>query len=95
MIATAVTVDGEVSEEAVELRDNIGRLLLAQGRTTEARDVFEPLHQDMQVVFGPDDELTADVEELLRLIHLDPTPSGWARCTRSRAWSSAASQRSG
>lgn len=77
VLAAVRTVDGDVSEEAVELRDNIGRLLLAQGRTSEARDVFEPLHQDMQVVFGPDDEMTADVEELLRLIRLDlEGPSG-------------------
>lgn len=40
-------VDSDVSEEAVELRHNIGMLLLAQGRAAEARQVLEPLHEDM------------------------------------------------
>lgn len=64
-------VDSDVSEEAVELRHNIGMLLLAQGRTVEARQVLEPLHQDMCMVFGPDDEMTVEIAEALALICLD------------------------
>ncbi len=71
VLALVRTVDGDVSEEAVELRENIGRLLLAQGRSVEALDIFEPLHQDMLMVFGPEDELSVEVAELLRLINLD------------------------
>ncbi|MGI5253570.1 serine/threonine-protein kinase [Actinacidiphila glaucinigra] len=63
-------VDSDVSEEAVELRHNIGMLLLAQGRAAEARQVLEPLHQDMCMVFGPEDELTAEIAEALAVIRL-------------------------
>lgn len=48
------TVDSDMSEEAVELQHDIGMLLLAQGRAVEARQVLEPLPQDMCMVFGPD-----------------------------------------
>lgn len=64
-------VDSDVSEEAVELRHNIGMLLLAQGRTAEARQVLEPLHQDMCMVFGPEDEMTVEIAEALAVIRLD------------------------
>ncbi len=64
-------VDSDVSEEAVELRHNIGMLLLAQGRAAEARQVLEPLHQDMCMVFGPDDEMTVEIATALALIRLD------------------------
>ncbi|MGQ4408531.1 protein kinase [[Kitasatospora] papulosa] len=64
-------VDGDVSENAVELRRDIGMLLLAQQRAAEAYDVLEPLHTDLCVVFGPDDELTAEVAETLAVIRLD------------------------
>lgn len=65
------TVDSDVSEEAVELRHNIGMLLLAQGRAGEARRILEPLHQDMCMVFGSDDEMTVEIAEALALIRLD------------------------
>lgn len=44
---------------------------VAQGRTTEARQVLEPLHQDMCMVFGPDDEMTVEIATALALIRLD------------------------
>ncbi|MDX3313017.1 serine/threonine-protein kinase [Streptomyces sp. ME08-AFT2] len=65
------SVDGDVSEEAVELRRDIGMLLLAQGRTADALGVLDPLHADLCVVWGPDDELTAEVAETLAVIRLD------------------------
>ncbi|MGW6291107.1 protein kinase domain-containing protein [Streptomyces sp. NPDC055058] len=64
-------VDGDVSENAVELRRDIGMMLLAQQRAAEAYDVLEPLHTDLCVVLGPDDELTAEVAETLDVIRLD------------------------
>ncbi|WGD39435.1 serine/threonine-protein kinase [Streptomyces cathayae] len=64
-------VDGDVSENAVELRRDIGMLLLAQQRAAEAYDVLEPLHADLCVVYGPDDELTTEVAETLAVIRLD------------------------
>lgn len=60
--------DGDVSEEAVTLRRDIGELLLAQGRLAEALAVFEPLRDDLAVVYGPDDEQTSEVEEAIALI---------------------------
>ena len=71
MLNVVRAVDSDVSEEAVELRHNIGMLLLAQGRTAEARQVLEPLYQDMRMVFGPDDEMTVEIAEALALIRLD------------------------
>jgi hypothetical protein len=64
-------VDGDVSEEAVELRRDIGMLLLAQGRTAEAYDVLEPLHANLCVVLGPHHEITEEVAETLAVIRLD------------------------
>ncbi|MEV8564912.1 serine/threonine-protein kinase [Streptomyces sp. NPDC051322] len=64
-------VDGDVSEEAVELRRDIGMLLLAQGQAAEAHRVLGPLHDDLCLVFGPDDEMTEEVAEALALIRLD------------------------
>ncbi|MER6348030.1 protein kinase domain-containing protein [Streptomyces sp. NPDC001595] len=65
------SVDGDVSEEAVELRRDIGMLLLAQGRAAEAFGVLDPLYADLCMVWGPDDELTAEVAETLAVIRLD------------------------
>ena len=64
-------VDGDVNEDAVELRRDIGMLLLAQGQPGEAIGVLEPLHADLCMVFGPDDELVAEVAEILSVIRLD------------------------
>ncbi|WP_030912748.1 serine/threonine-protein kinase [Streptomyces sp. NRRL F-5126] len=71
VLETVRAADGDVSENAVELRRDIGMLLLAQGRTAEAYDVLEPLHADLCVVFGPDDELSTEVAETLAVIRLD------------------------
>ncbi|MBT2525995.1 serine/threonine protein kinase [Streptomyces sp. ISL-99] len=63
-------VDSDAGEEAVELRHNIGMLLLAQGRAAEAREVLEPLHQDVCLVYGPDDEMAGEIAEALSVIRL-------------------------
>ncbi|WWQ69204.1 serine/threonine-protein kinase [Streptomyces sp. Q6] len=62
------TIDGDASEEALDLRRDIGMLLLAQGRAPDARAVLEPLHADLCVVYGEDDEMTAEVAEALSVI---------------------------
>ncbi|WP_199808391.1 hypothetical protein [Streptomyces sp. NRRL S-1022] len=41
------------------------------GRTADAFAVPDPLHADLCLVFGPDDELTAEVAETLAVIRLD------------------------
>ncbi|WP_217166425.1 serine/threonine-protein kinase [Streptomyces sp. AC512_CC834] len=64
-------VDGDMSENAVELRRDIGMLLLAQGRAAQAYAVLNPLHADLCLVFGPDNELTAEVADTLAVIRLD------------------------
>lgn len=63
-------VDSDLSEEAVELRRDIGMLLLAQGQATEARRILRPLHDDLCLVFGPADEMTQEVGEALALLGL-------------------------
>ncbi|MCX5295831.1 protein kinase [Streptomyces sp. NBC_00193] len=65
------SVDSDVSEEAVELRRDIGMLLLAQGRAGEAGQILAPLHEDLCVVYGPGDDMTAEIAEALALIRLD------------------------
>ncbi|MFC9731300.1 protein kinase [Streptomyces roseolus] len=72
VLAVVRSVDSDVSEEAIELRRDIGMLLLAQGRAVDALVVLEPLHDDLNVVYGPADELTGEVAEALALIRLDP-----------------------
>ncbi len=64
------SVESDASEDAVVLRRDIGMLLLAQGRAEEAQRLLEPLHDDLCVVFGPEDELTVEVAEALALIRL-------------------------
>ncbi len=63
-------VDGDVSEEAVDLRRDIGMLLLAQGHATEAQLVLGPLHADLCLVYGAGDEMAEEVAEALSLIGL-------------------------
>ncbi|MEU4264323.1 serine/threonine-protein kinase [Streptomyces argenteolus] len=65
------TVDGDASEEAVELRRDIGMLLLAQGLASDAQLVLAPLHDDLCLVFGAEDDMTEEVAEALALIKLD------------------------
>lgn len=36
----------------------------------EARRILEPLHDDMCVVYGPDDEDTVEIADALARIHL-------------------------
>ncbi|MGW7104009.1 protein kinase domain-containing protein [Streptomyces sp. NPDC054838] len=71
VLAVVRSVDSDASEEALELRRDIGMLLLAQGRAADALFVLEPLHGDLNVVYGPADELTAEIAEALALIRLD------------------------
>ncbi|WP_405900869.1 serine/threonine protein kinase [Streptomyces sp. NBC_00727] len=70
LLAVVRSVDSDLSEEAVELRRDIGMLLLAQGEAAEADRILRPLHDDLCVVFGPDDEMSAEVAEALALISL-------------------------
>ncbi|MFE2696944.1 tetratricopeptide repeat protein [Streptomyces mirabilis] len=63
-------MESDVSNEAIELRRAIGFLELSEGRLVEARRMLEPLHDDMSVVYGPDDEDTVEIAEALARIRL-------------------------
>ncbi|MFF2502080.1 protein kinase [Streptomyces sp. NPDC058067] len=62
--------EGDVSEDAVVLRRDIAMLLLAQGRADEALHLLVPLHDDLTLVFGPDDELSVEIAEALQVARL-------------------------
>lgn len=66
------TTESDVSEGAVVLRRDIAMLLLAQGKTAEALALLEPLHADLLVVQGPDDELTVEIADILAVIRFGP-----------------------
>ncbi len=58
-------IESDASDEAIDLRRSIGFLLLAESRLTEARAMLEPLHADMCVVYGPDDDETREIADAL------------------------------
>lgn len=68
VLASVNAREGDLSEDAVSLRRDIGELLLGQGRLAEALAVFEPLREDLIVVFGPENEQTFEVAEFIALI---------------------------
>jgi hypothetical protein len=57
--------DGDVSDEARELRRNIATLLLAEGDTVAAVAELTPLHEDLVVLYGPDHEETREIAGIL------------------------------
>ena len=62
--------EGDVSERMIELRKVIGEMLMSQGETKQALAELGPLHDDLIVLFGRDDERTQEIADLLR--RLDP-----------------------
>ncbi|MFD9285730.1 hypothetical protein ACFWD7_52700 [Streptomyces mirabilis] len=63
-------MDSDARDEAVELRRTIGFLELSQERLDEAQRILEPLHDDMCVVYGTDDEDMVEIAEALARIRL-------------------------
>ncbi|MGW0434074.1 protein kinase domain-containing protein [Micromonospora sp. NPDC003197] len=64
--------ESDVSTEALELRRDIGILLLAEGDLEQAAAELIPLHEDLCLVYGPDHEETQEVADvLLRLRRAD------------------------
>lgn len=57
--------EGDVSSDALELRRNIGMLLLAEGSVEQAVAELVPLHEDLSLVYGPDHEETQEISDLL------------------------------
>ncbi|MFJ9360762.1 hypothetical protein [Streptomyces mirabilis] len=68
-------VNSDACHEAIELPCTIGFLERSEGRLVKARRMLEPPHDDMCVVYGPDDEDTMEVAEALArvCITLDDT----------------------
>ena len=62
--------EGDASPTALDLRRNIGLLLLAEGEPARARAVLQPLYDDLLVVSPPDDPDTAEVAALLARLDL-------------------------
>ncbi|BCJ61806.1 serine/threonine-protein kinase [Micromonospora endophytica] len=56
---------GDASPTALDLRRNIGMLLLSEGKATEAGDELRPLYDDLCIVYGPQHEETREVAEVL------------------------------
>ncbi|MEU6364955.1 hypothetical protein ABZ876_04190 [Streptomyces sp. NPDC046931] len=63
-------MDSDASDEAIGLCRAIRFLELSEGRLVEARRMLEPLHDEMCVVYGPEDEDTAEIAEALARIRL-------------------------
>ncbi|GAA0380368.1 serine/threonine protein kinase PkaE [Micromonospora gifhornensis] len=61
---------GDASPTALDLRFTIGILLISEGRATEAAAELQPLHDDLHVVYGPEHELTQEVDDLLARLRL-------------------------
>ncbi|MFE3198500.1 serine/threonine-protein kinase [Embleya sp. NPDC059237] len=64
------STEGDASPTALDLRRNIGVLLLSEGDTQAAADMLEPLHQDLCLIYGPGHEDSQEVEEILARLHL-------------------------
>jgi len=61
---------GDASPTALELRRDIGFLLLAESKTTEAAQVLKDLHEDLCLVSGPDRPEAQEVARVLRLLNV-------------------------
>ncbi|MEU8262956.1 hypothetical protein AB0C02_20290 [Micromonospora sp. NPDC048999] len=70
MLTHVRAASSEVSPTALDLRRNIGILLLSEGRAAEAMDELQPLYDDLCVVYGPQHEETREVADLLARLRL-------------------------
>ncbi|MFF3075430.1 protein kinase [Kitasatospora sp. NPDC057904] len=62
-------VESDVSDAAVELRRDIGMLLLSQGNPEEARACLAALYEDVALVHGPHHDVAAEAAEVLAMLH--------------------------
>jgi serine/threonine protein kinase len=70
VLAHERATSSEVSETALDLRKNIGFLLVAEGRIAEAVAELEPLYEDLCLVYGPEHEDAQEVAEVLARLRL-------------------------
>jgi len=67
---------GDASPTALDLRRNIGILLLSEGRTAEAITELDQLYEDLCVVYGPDHEEAREVAGVLARLRLAEGDAG-------------------
>jgi hypothetical protein len=65
-------VESDVSDAAVELRRDIGMLLLGQGDPREAGEWLRALYEDIVLVHGPEHEVAVEAAEVLAALHREP-----------------------
>ncbi|MEV6741055.1 tetratricopeptide repeat protein [Streptomyces sp. NPDC051104] len=63
-------MNSDACDEVTELPCAIGFLERSTGRLVEARRILEPLHDDRYGVYGPDDEDTMEITDVLARIRL-------------------------
>ena len=63
-------VDGDASATALDLRRNIGELLLNEGRATAAAELLKPLYDDLCLVYGPHHEESVEVDGILARLRM-------------------------
>ncbi len=61
---------GDATPTALDLRRNIGMLLLSEGKTAEAAAELQPLYNDLCVVYGLHHEESQEVGDVLARIRL-------------------------
>ncbi|HEY9470012.1 MAG TPA: tetratricopeptide repeat protein, partial [Propionibacteriaceae bacterium] len=70
VLAGVRAVEGDASPTALDLRRNVGQLLLAEDRAPEALDVLRPLYDDLCLVYGPQHPDSQEIKDLLTRIRL-------------------------
>lgn len=70
VLAHVRAFDGDSDPVVLDLRRNIGILLLSEGRLTEGAAELRRLYEDLRTVHGPDHETTREVADVLARIRL-------------------------
>ncbi|MET8412547.1 hypothetical protein ABZV34_31425 [Streptomyces sp. NPDC005195] len=63
-------MSSDACDKATELPCTIGFLERSEGRLVKARRMLEPPHDDMCVVYGPDDEDTTEIAASLARVRI-------------------------
>ncbi|MFD6451713.1 protein kinase domain-containing protein [Nocardia sp. NPDC055165] len=65
LLSDIVAAGGDCSEAALEMRLSLGELYFDAGASADARRILQPLRDDLLVLRGPDNPLSAQVSALL------------------------------
>ncbi|MBO0881010.1 MAG: serine/threonine protein kinase [Mycobacterium sp.] len=65
LVAYVTELSGDGSEPALRLRQQYGELLAGAGDVAGARDVLQPLYDDVCLIKGADDELAVELVQML------------------------------